>query len=81
LSPRRIAELTSIEETDVAPEYMVMIRNLYNDNNKILSQLQKTYTLAERFNEIGHSNFLQDRVMAHKQLLYFLRATLKGEEK
>ena len=81
LSPRRIMELTSIEDTDVSPDYLTMVRNLYNDNNKIISQLQKTYTLAERFNEIGHSNYLQDRMMAHKQLLYFLRATLKGEEK
>ena len=81
LSPRRIAELSTLQDTDVAPNYMVMVRNLYNDNNVILNELQRLYTLAERFNEIGHSNFIQDRVMAHKQHLYFLRATLKGEEK
>ena len=33
LSPRRIAELTSLQDTDVSPDYMVMVRNLYNDNN------------------------------------------------
>jgi len=81
LSPRRIAELTNLQDTDVAPDYIVMVRNLYNDNNAILSQLMKTYTLAERFNEIGHSNYLQDRTMAHKQLQYFLRSTLKDVEK
>lgn len=81
LSPKRIAELTNLEETDVAPEYMEMVRNLYNDNNTILNQLFKTYQLAERYNEIGHSNYLQDRTMAHKQLQYFLRSTLKGEQK
>jgi len=51
---------------------------LYNDNNIILSQLQQTYNLAERYSELGLSNFLQDRIMAHKQHLYMLRATLKG---
>jgi starvation-inducible DNA-binding protein len=81
LSPTRIAELTNLMDTDVAPDYLTMVRNLYNDNNTIMSQIQKTYTLAERFNKIGHSNYLQDRMMAHEQLLYFLRSTLKGEEK
>ena len=81
LSPSRIAELTNIEDTPVAPEFIVMARNLYNDNNKILAQLMKTYELAERYKEIGHSNFLQDRTMAHKQLQYFLRSTIKDAEK
>lgn len=77
-SPRRIADLSTISDTDLSPEFLVMARNLYNDNNAILSQLMKTYKLADRFNEIGLSNFLQDRTMAHKQHLYFLRSTLKG---
>ena len=80
LSPKRIAELTNIQDTDVAPKPMAMVRNLYNDNNVILQTLMKAYRLAEQFNEIGLSNFLQDRTMAHKQHLYMLRATLKGEE-
>ena len=80
LSPKRIAELTNIQDTDVAPEPMAMVSNLYNDNNVILQSLMAAYRLAEQFNEIGLSNFLQDRTMAHKQHLYMLRATLKGEE-
>lgn len=80
-SPRRIVELSQLSDTDVAPEHIVMVRNLYNDNNIILAQLMKTYNLAERYNEIGLSNFLQDRTMAHKQHLYMLRATLKGTDK
>lgn len=80
LSPKRITELTNLQETDVSPKPMVMIRNLYNDNNTVLQSLMTAYRLADRFNEIGLSNFLQDRTMAHKQHLFFLRATLKGEE-
>ena len=79
-SPRRIIELTQLSDTDVAPEHIVMVRNLYNDNNIILSQLLKTYNLAERYSELGLSNFLQDRIMSHKQHLYMLRATLKGTD-
>lgn len=81
LSPKRIAELTSLQDTDVSPKPMVMVRNLYNDNNVVLQSLMTAYRLADRYNEIGLSNFLQDRTMAHKQHLFFLRATLKGEDK
>lgn len=81
LSPKRIGELTNLLDTDVSPESMVMVRNLYNDNNVVLQSLMSAYRLADRYNEIGLSNFLQDRTMAHKQHLYFLRATLKGEDK
>ena len=80
LSPRRISELTSIEETDVAPEAMVMMRNLYNDNNKVLNSLMTAYRLAERYSEIGLSNFLQDRVTAHKKHQWMLRSIIKREE-
>jgi starvation-inducible DNA-binding protein len=81
LSPKRIGELTNLQDTDVSPDAMVMIRNLYNDNNIVLQTLMTAYRLAERYNEIGLSNFIQDRTMAHKQHLYMLRASLKGEEK
>lgn len=81
LSPKRVMELTNLQDTDVSPKAMVMVRNLYNDNNVVLQTLMTAYRLAERYSEIGLSNFLQDRTMAHKQHLFFLRATLKGEDK
>lgn len=81
LSPRRMLELTSIEDGDVAPEGMVMMRVLYNDNNKVLSSLTEAYRLAERYNELGLANFLQDRMSAHKKHQWMLRSILKEEEK
>lgn len=82
LTPRRIAELTTLsEEGDIAPAQMVMVRNLYNDNNKIINTIMEAYRLAERYSEIGLSNFLQDRIVAHKKHQWMLRATLKGTEK
>lgn len=80
LSPKRIGELTNLQDTDVSPNAKTMVRNLYNDNNIILQTLMTAYRLAEQFNELGLSNFIQDRITAHKQHLYMLRATLKGEE-
>lgn len=80
LSPQRIASLTTIEEGDVAPMAIVAIRVLYNDNNKVLSTLTDAYREAERYSEFGLSNFLQDRITAHKTHQYLLRSTLKGAE-
>lgn len=80
LSPKRIDELTNIQDTDGLPNTKAMVRNLYNDNNVVLQTLLNAYKRAEQFDELGLSNFLQDRIMAHKQHLYMLRATLKGEE-
>lgn len=80
LSLRRLMELSSIEESDVAPPSEVMVRNLYNDNNKIIFTLLETYKLAEKYNELGLSNFIQDRLTAHKTHLYLLRSVLKKAE-
>ncbi len=79
LSPKRIAELTTIQESDVAPRALAMVKNLYNDNNIVISSVMDTYKLAEKFNELGLSNFLQDRLTAHKTHLYLLRSVLKGQ--
>ncbi len=81
LSPARIAELTSINDTDPAPPVMNMYMNLYNDNNNVLSSLMEGYRLAEQFSEYGISNIIQDRITAHKGHLYMLRSVLKQEEK
>lgn len=81
LSPARIAELTTINDTDPAPDAMVMFRNLYSDNIKVIDSIVEAFRLAERYSEIGLSNFLQDRVAAHKKHQWMLRSILKEEEK
>lgn len=80
LGPRRIAELTTLDETEVAPDAMVMFRNLYSDNGKVINSIMEAYRLAERYTEIGLSNFLQDRIVAHKKHQWMLRSILKGTE-
>jgi starvation-inducible DNA-binding protein len=80
LGPRRIAELTSITDAEIAPNAMVMMRNLYNDNNMVINTIMEAYRLAERYSEIGLSNFLQDRIVAHKKHQWMLRSITKGTE-
>ena len=81
LSPRRITELTSLEDGDVAPEAMVMIRNLYSDNVKVIDSIREAFRLAERYSEVGLANFLQDRIAAHQKHQWMLRSILKKEDK
>jgi starvation-inducible DNA-binding protein len=81
LSLRRLAELSSIEDGDVAPMSMVMMRVLFSDNTKVLNSLMEAFRLAERYNELGLANFLQDRMSAHKKHQWMLRSILKEEEK
>lgn len=80
LSLRRLAELATIAESDIAPPPLVMIKDLYDDNNKLLADLNTVYKLAERYSEIGLSNFIQDRVVAHKKHQWMLRSYLKDKE-
>lgn len=80
LSLRRLLELTNVEDTDVAPGAMVMMRNLFSDNEKVMSSIMEAFRLAERYNEVGLSNFLQDRMAAHKKHQWMLRSILKEEQ-
>lgn len=76
----RLAELTSIMDAPANPPAMVMIRSLFTDNEKVMATIMEAYRLAEKYNEIGLSNFLQDRYDSHKLHQYMLRSTLKGQE-
>jgi DNA-binding ferritin-like protein len=80
LSPKRISELTNIKESEVTMKPLEMVRVLYYDNNMVLNTILDTYRIAERFNELGLSNFLQDRLTAHKTHLYLLRSVLKTQD-
>lgn len=73
----RLVPLTTIAEGDIAPAASVMMMTLYQDNSKVLASLIKAYNEAERFSEFGVSNFLQDRIQAHKKHQWMLRSITK----
>lgn len=79
-SPIRISELSSIQDFGPAPIDNAMIRQLFTDNAIVMETLRETYQLAERFNELGLSNFIQDRLTAHSTHKYLLRSAMKGME-
>jgi starvation-inducible DNA-binding protein len=79
-APSSLSELLShtmiSENTDTlsAIEYF---SKLVDANNLVLASLLMAYKEAESATEIGVSNFLQDRVMAHQKHGWMLKATTK----
>jgi len=78
--PSSLAELMShsmvSENTGVltASEY---ISKLIDSNDLVLASLLMAYKEAEAATEIGLSNFIQDRVMAHQKHGWMLKSTSK----
>ena len=73
----RYTELSSIADSRNAPSAIEMMNTLQGDNQIVLNTLMETYKLAEEYNEIGLSNFLQDRYDAHKKHAWMIRSILK----
>jgi DNA-binding ferritin-like protein len=46
----------------------------------VLSTLKNAYTLAEQYDEIGLSNFLQDRYDVHKKHNWMISSILKRRQ-
>jgi starvation-inducible DNA-binding protein len=75
----RFSELSSIKDNRGIPTSAEMMNELVSDNQIVLSTLNEAYRLAEEYNEIGLSNFLQDRYDAHKKHAWMLSSILKRD--
>lgn len=73
----RLSMLTQIDdEMDVQPPE-AMIAELLNDGEKIVKVFKMVYDIAESSGEHGLSNFLAERMDAHRKHSWMLRASLK----
>jgi starvation-inducible DNA-binding protein len=73
----RFSVLTQIEdETEILPQ-MAMVQQLIEDNQKAIGMLKIVYDLAEANSEHGFSNFLAERMDAHKKHGWMLRSSLR----
>ena len=73
----KFKSLTTIEESEVIPDAMTMMKNLYEQNNMMLVSLLKAYKIADEEDEIGCANFLQDRIQQHEKHSWMLRSIIK----
>lgn len=73
----RFVALSAIEGDDTIPTGLAMATRLLEDNEKLLTALIDVYKKAEAVDRLGLSNFLQDRIEAHRKHAWMLRATTK----
>jgi len=73
----RFSMLSQIDDELTVPPALDMINDLLIDSEKCVKVFKMVYDLAEREGEHGLSNFLAERMDAHKKHSWMLRATLK----
>jgi len=75
----RYSELTVIKDETGFPETgLDMIKQLAEDNDKVISRLKVSQMLAEQVGEVGVANFLQDRIDIHNKHQWMFKATIKN---
>jgi starvation-inducible DNA-binding protein len=71
--------LTKIDDEDHVPSKDEMVQELLMDNEKMVKILKMTYDESELEGEYGLSNFLAERIDAHRKHGWFLKASMKKE--
>ena len=75
----RFAELSIIQDQVKIPRAELMIAELYEDNQKILTMWKKIFPVAEQENEQGVADFIASRIDAHGKHSWMLRSILKTQ--
>lgn len=73
----RFSMLSQIEDETRLLSAREMVAELLTDSTKMANVLKMVYDLAEEEGEHGFSNFLAERMDAHKKHAWQLRASLK----
>jgi len=74
----RFSELSSIEDALTIPRGVDMAYQLLQDNAVVIASIRNALTIADKDNQPGISNFLQDRLDAHAKNGWMLRSTTKN---
>jgi starvation-inducible DNA-binding protein len=74
----RYTDLSIVKDELNIPNAMNMMVKLRDDNAKLIVQLTKTQSAAEKEKKMGLANFLQDRIDAHEKHGWMLRSITKG---
>lgn len=73
----RFSMLSRIEDETQVPRAEVMVQQLLQDSDNMVIILKRVYDVAEAAGEHGFSNFLAERMDAHRKHSWQLRATTK----
>ena len=73
----RFAELSNIEDEVLVIGALQMVGTLYTDNMKVYASLKMARDIADKYEQNGLVNFLEERLDAHKKHDWMLRVTMK----
>ena len=73
----RYSELSLIPDQLKIPKAHLMMAELYNDNEIIISHLNIGYDFSEEAKQYGISNFIAERLDAHNKHQWMIRSILK----
>lgn len=76
-SVTRYAQLSQIQDQLKIPRAELMMQELYEDNQTILSMWREAFHIAEEADEQGIANFIAERIDAHGKHSWMLRSILK----
>lgn len=76
----RLSMLSQIEDEEQVLPKDQMVLELLSDTEKMVKILKMVYDLAEKYGEHGYSNFLAERMDAHRKHGWMLRASSKGQQ-
>ena len=74
---RMLGDLAHVKLDDGIPDALEMFKRILADNDTVMEGIVIAYMSAEAAGEIGLSNFLQDRMMYHKDLRWRLKSITK----
>jgi starvation-inducible DNA-binding protein len=75
----RLSELSMIQGQTKIPRARLMIEELLQDNDTLISFLNQCFASAEKENQQGIANFVAERIDAHGKHGWMLRSFLKDE--
>lgn len=73
----RLSMLAQIEDELEVSDSSAMVAELLDDSDKCVKVFKMVYDLAEQAGEHGFSNFMAERMDAHRKHSWMLRATTK----
>ena len=73
----KLSMLSRVEDENSVPDTGTMVAMLLEDSDKCCALFKIVYDVAEREGEHGFSNFLAERMDAHRKHSWMLRSSLK----
>ena len=75
----RFNELSIIEDQTKIPRAALMIAELLDDNERMVTYLKETFHVAEEEDEQGVADFIAGRIDAHGKHRWMLRSILRSD--